>query len=144
VKARSVSAQRLGVAVAIVVPVDVGDLGEPRAAQRLRELVRIVERKGEPAVGAAVDAVGRLVKPGGQIPVAAELLTLETPREIQGERLGLEIEAGVEQTRIDPGAASRPELLDVGAEDAHGEQGGAVLVGGGEADRHRPLVQMAG
>ncbi len=82
--------------------------------------------------------------PGREVEVAPEGVPARAAAVVERERLGLEVEAGVQQVGVDPRALAGLQAADVGAEDAHRQQRGAMLVGGGKADRGRPLVASRG
>ena len=96
------------------------------------------------AVGHPIHAVGRVVVPAPDMAVAGEDVPLYVAREVLGERLGLEIDSGVEEAALDPGPLAGPEAADVAGEDAHGEQRPAVLVDDGRSDRRRADLVVGG
>jgi hypothetical protein len=96
------------------------------------------------AVLGGVDPVGRRVVPAGDV---AERLRYARPRRRVGpgnQRLRLQVERRPHQAGIDPAALSGTLLAHDRRQDAHGEQGGTVMIDHRGAGRTRAGRRLPG
>ncbi len=119
---RQLLGQDRRVALAPLVGVEVLERAKPLAVQGLGQVPQVVERQRHETVGHAVDAVGRAVEPGGEIAVPVEGLGRGGLAHVEGQRLGLQVDAGVQEAGLDPRARAGAELPHVGRHDPHGAE----------------------
>ena len=132
------------VAVALGIAVDAVERSQGIAVERLRHLGRLVHGDRDVPVGHPIHTVGRVVVPAPDVAVAREDVPLHVAREVLGERLGLEIDPGVEEAALDPGALAGLEAAHVAGKHPHGEQGPAVLIDDRRPDRGRADLVVGG
>src|SRR5256886_17416533 len=122
----------------------VGDGGQPRLLDRLRELLQWAKRYGDVAVARRINTVRRGVVPASDMRTRAHARRPVRGVEPSGERFRLQVKRGLHEARIDPAALAGALAPQQRGQNSHGEQRGAVVVDRGYPDRPRPGCGLAG